>query len=220
MSVVFSYRDDDSVGSEEKRVLLEMGCEGGTLPSEVRATMSLVAEHAPGRGLKGLPEYAEFQEVQVEVLRPVRTLIEKLMILHNAALGNDDDYKRRTARHYYDVWCLLGDSGVCTDLTRYRAGRLADEVIARSMAMGRISPARPASGFADSLAFDAHANRLVAAQYSTVILDNLLWPEAERPSFAACCERVRENAAVLWSQTRREQPAAPILVGDQLSWTR
>ena len=55
----------------------------------------------------------------LRVLGPVRTLVEKLMILHHAATAGDETEQVRHARHYYDVWCLLNDEPTIAAFTEW-----------------------------------------------------------------------------------------------------
>ena len=64
----------------------------------------------------------DFEEAAVfdlRVLGPVRTLVEKLMILHHAATAGDETEQVRHARHYYDVWCLLNDEPTIAAFTEW-----------------------------------------------------------------------------------------------------
>jgi hypothetical protein len=42
--------------------------------------------------------------------------------------------KTTTVRHYYDVWCLLGDTGVLTELETEDVGVLARDIATYSQA--------------------------------------------------------------------------------------
>ena len=54
-------------------------------------------------------DFIEAEGFKVRVLHPTRTLVEKLMILHHAAVEEVKTERVRLVRHYHDVWCLLRD---------------------------------------------------------------------------------------------------------------
>ena len=83
-------------GGTRDGVLLELGTRGGTQPMERLQIRSLVAEHAQTHGID-IGDYADIP-FAIHVMRPVRTLIEKLMIVHHAAQSNDTDEQQRHAR--------------------------------------------------------------------------------------------------------------------------
>ena len=97
------------------------------MPTVLHQVTSLIVEHADVVGLA--PDFAESKPVELHVLAPVRTLIEKLTILHHAATVGDSAEQARLARHYYDVWCLLGDEDTVAELAISPADVLAREVV-------------------------------------------------------------------------------------------
>jgi len=64
----------------------------------------LLAKHAHRLGLE---RFDEQDPVTITVVDPVRTAVEKLVLLENAAADPDEQRRQAVARHYYDVWCLL-----------------------------------------------------------------------------------------------------------------
>lgn len=173
-------------------VLVEIGHWGGAYPHERHAIRSLIAQHGPALGIEG--PFAEFEPFEVDVLDPVRTTVEKLMLLHAAAAA---EAERRfvVARHYYDVWCLLGDDRIGHELSDPRAvATMARDVETFTRAAGLPSRGRPAEGFAASEAFDPwdQVNQPTRAAYDSVVLGSLLWEGAPRPSFDECCDAVRQ----------------------------
>lgn len=172
-------------------VLVEIGHWGGTYPHERHTVRSLVADHGPALGIDGL--FEEFEHYEVEVLDPVRTAVEKLMLLHAAAIG-EAERRLAVARHYYDVWCLLQDDRIAGELADSRAvATMARDVETFTRAAGLPSRGRPADGFAASEAFDPSApvNEPTHGAYDTVVLGSLLWEGSPRPSFEECCDAVR-----------------------------
>lgn len=180
-------------------VLIELGTEGGLLPNSVLSLTPLVAEWA---GRQELPfEYDEAESFEIRVMSPVRTLAEKLMLVHTAATDPEtaENRRRAAARHYYDVYCLLSDEGVRTELGD-QMPFLAAEIDTHSRAADRPSVRRPHDGFASSDAFDAARSQIVRDEYeSTVIASNgLVWPGATvRPEFDDCLSMVKLHRAIL-----------------------
>ena len=91
-------------GEAPGTIRVELSSWGGSIPSDVKTLRSLIAEHAGATGLSH--SYEENELFDIRVLRPERTLVEKLVILHDAATRGEHR-QRKTARHYYDLWCLL-----------------------------------------------------------------------------------------------------------------
>lgn len=194
-TATLTYPTGSTSGALRSGVLLELGTRGGAMPTSQRQVASLIVEHWPGEGMEA--DFAEAEPVALRVLAPVRTLIEKLMILHHAALTGDAVEQQRLARHYYDVWCLLRDNGTVTALSESPADVLAREVSTFTEAAGLGASARPANGFAASPAFDYRATGPARSVYESIVLDQLLWPEALRPSLEDCCGLVQSHADLL-----------------------
>jgi len=70
-------------GEAPGTIRVELSTWGGSIPSEVRTLRSLIAEHAGEAGMSR--SYEENEAFDIRVLRPERTLVEKLVILHDAA---------------------------------------------------------------------------------------------------------------------------------------
>lgn len=101
-------------GALRSGVLMELGTRGGALPQRRLAVQSLITEHAESIGMP--VDFAEAEPVSILVLEPVRTLVDKLVLLHHAATEGDDARQAATARHYYDVDRLLRNDDVLTQL--------------------------------------------------------------------------------------------------------
>lgn len=178
-------------------VLVEIGHWGGTYPHDRHQIRSLIAEHGPGLGIN--EPFVEFETFEVDVLDPVRTAVEKLMLLH-AAAASDAERRLAVARHYYDVWCLLQVDSIREKLSDQRTvATMARDVETFTVAAGLPSRGRPAEGFSVSDAFEAEAtaNEAVRAAYDSVVLGSLLWPDSPRPTFDECCHVVRDFASAL-----------------------
>src|SRR5208283_3674731 len=63
-----------------------------------------------------LSEFVDLEPFEVAVLHPGRTLLEKLVLIHDLAqqlaAAPDTLIDRRSGRHFYDVYQLLGDHRV------------------------------------------------------------------------------------------------------------
>lgn len=167
--------------------MIELGSRGGTLPHQRLAIRSLIVEHCDD-DLSDIEESAAFE---VSVLSPTRTLVEKLVLLHTAHAGGDRNRIAKTARHYYDVFQLLGRTDILHEIALLGIDALARDVVTYSTAAELPASARPPGGFASSPAFAAGSATLQQASdaYHQVI-DQFVWPGSLRPSFDACLDRV------------------------------
>ena len=184
----FQYPIRHRHGGLRPSVLLELGARGGMLPADAMTIGSLIAEHGGEVGLDmGFEEAASFE---IRVLHTARTLVEKLMILHHAAVLDNKAERVRLARHYYDVWCLLNDASTLSALTVWPCDALAREVETFTIAAGLETSPRPVGGFGMSPAFSART-RAVQEAYQRQVLDQLVWgPAEEKPTLDECCDLV------------------------------
>lgn len=182
------------------RVRVELHTVGGSFPHGRMELCSLLAEHWAGiEGAGPADEHEELAPFTVEVLEPCRTLVEKLVLLHEAhtrAGGSASHRKAETVRHYYDVWCLLGDESVLEALDVHGIAALARDVYTYSSVPGYKAANRPQGGFATSPAFGDEPTGAVKAAYAKSVAD-LVWPGATPPTLDACRERVQELAQQL-----------------------
>jgi hypothetical protein len=136
-------------------LLLEIGSRGGAIPNAEHTVTSIVAPLAADMLGEDIDEATPFA---VHVLAPSRTLIEKLVIVHEAHQRTRGPAREqriaKTARHYYDIWCLLGDPNVRAEITDHGAAVLAREVCQHSKAIGLPAVSYPTGGFGASPAFD------------------------------------------------------------------
>ncbi len=126
-----------------------------------------------------------------------RTLVEKLMIVHHAAVEGDEAEQARLARHYYDIWCLLNDADTVAALSETPVDVLEREVVTFTRAAELETTRRPVTGFATSPAFDPTAAQSARSAFETIVLDQLVWPDAPRPTFEECCALVVANESIL-----------------------
>lgn len=194
-SAVVHYPTTNDGGVLRPGVLIEIGTRGGALPQRRLAVQSLIVEYAEAIELP--IDFVEAAPVSILVLEPVRTLVDKLVLLHHAATEGDDARRAATARHYYDVDRLLRDDNVVSHLKDLPVDVLAREVSQHSRAAGMPTAERPAGGFAASPAWDAASNAVARDAYETVVLRNLVWPGAPRSSFVECCARISELRSLL-----------------------
>ena len=177
----------------KRAVLVEIGTRGGALPYVRRPMQSLIAEYAERAELDG--DFEEIEPVSHLVLDPVRTLIEKLVIVHHAATEGNPERQRVTVRHYYDIDMLLRSQDVLSALATQQVDLLAREVEQHSKAAGLPSIGRPADGFATSPAWTPGQDDTEQA-YDDVIT-RLVWPNTQPSTFEECCQRVHEFADLL-----------------------
>ena len=194
-SAVVTYPTSKPAGVLRPGVLIEIGTRGGALPQRRLAVQSLIVEHAESVGLP--IDFDEAAPVSMLVLDPVRTLVDKLVLLHHAATEGDDVRKAATARHYYDVDRLLRDDNVVAQLSEVPVDVLAREVCQHSRAAGMPTADRPAGGFAKSPAWDLASSAIARSAYDSVVLRNLVWPGAPRSTFENCCARIEELRQLL-----------------------
>jgi hypothetical protein len=184
----FNFAAHDETTGLSAGVFLEIGSRGGAMPAATMDVRSLLAEHAPEQ----LEPFAEATSFQVRVLDPSRTLVEKLVLLHTAHSQRDPRNAIRTARHYYDVHQLLAVPDIIKSLNTIGVETLSRDVFTYSAAAGLPADPRPAGGFANSPAFTNSPHiGLARAQYERAVLDQLVWPNANRPTFETCLEVVR-----------------------------
>jgi len=143
-NVNFDYPTGHLDAGLRRGVLLELGARGGTLPAKTMSIGSLISQHGPSVGIES--DYEEASTFDFRVLEPVRTLVEKLMILHYAAVHGAEHEQARHARHYYDVWCLLNDEATMSSFTDWPCDALAREVETFTEAAGLETSPRPPGG--------------------------------------------------------------------------
>ncbi len=175
-------------------VLMELGARGGTLPVQTKSICSLIAEHGPEAGIEA--DFREASAFEFRVLDPIRTLVEKLMILHHAAVAGHEDDRVRHARHYYDLWCLLTDVETTAAFSKWPCDALSREVETFSTVAKRDSSPRPPGGFAKSPAF-VTPSQAVRDAYQQKVVGELLWNGSHQPTFDECCGAVIGSAPLL-----------------------
>jgi hypothetical protein len=189
----FHYRPEAeaALGGLTAGVFLELGSRGGGLPSTPLHVTSLVAEHASDQ-IAGAPEA---DPVLIRVLAPWRTLVEKLVLLHTAHSADDSAAAIRGGRHYYDVHQLISRPEIIAGTHEYGIAILARDVCTYSRAADQDAVDRPTDGFAASPAFNDGPHVAAARiEFENTVLAQLLWPNADRPTFDQCVDAVHEHA--------------------------
>ena len=186
----FHYATSSQTTDLSSGVFLELGSRGGAIPAPPLPVTSLLAKHA-ARQLADAVEVAPFD---VRVQAPWRTLVEKLVLLHTAHSLDDPTEAVRGARHFYDVHRLLDRPEIIAGLAELGVGTLARDVCTYSEAAGMAAVPRPRAGFVESPAFnDGPHVAAVRAEYENRVLQQLVWPAADRPTFDDCVQAVHRH---------------------------
>lgn len=193
-NVNFNYPTGHQNHSLRRGVLLELGARGGTLPAKTLSIGSLISQYGPSLGIES--SYEEASPFDFRVLEPVRTLVEKLMILHHAAIAGNEHEHARHARHYYDVWCLLNDEATMKGFLEWPCDALAREVKTFTEAAGLDTSPRPDEGFGASPAFVTPPKSARQA-FEDHVARELIWSGRSHPTFDQCCAAVKEHSATL-----------------------
>ena len=186
-------------------VLLEMGIRGGDQPHEQRPIGSLLGDVLAQAGTD-IEAFDDLRPFDVAVLHPVRTLLEKLVLVDGLAARieaePDTVIAARTGRHFYDLFRLLGSDIV--------TGRLGDRdetaaVVADITAVSqRWFPehdrpeGRPAAGFAASPASDTGTGASARFKHSyETTMPELYFGTTPLPDWEQICRRVHDHADLL-----------------------
>lgn len=194
-TVSFAFPSQHDSELRKDGVVLELGTRGGGIPAKRLPLESMIVEHAESVGLP--LDFDERTAFSIRVLEPVRTLVEKLVILHHAAVDGDDVRRARVARHYYDIQRLLESELVRNAFTSDPCDVLAREVCRHSEAAKLPFKERPLGGFATSPAFDPATATVALKAYRDVVVPQLIWPNIAAPTFEDCCSTVVRFQALL-----------------------
>jgi hypothetical protein len=148
--VSISYPSFIASSAVAPTIRLEMGVRGGTTPGLVNGTVQSFV----GQYLDAIGDDVDWDErlpVDVVALSPVRTLVEKLSLLHNASTDDLPERQRnQLGRHLYDVWRLLGNADVVAELSSVDVPSIAGDVVAFSRASFGACSDRPEAGYSAS----------------------------------------------------------------------
>lgn len=180
-------------------VRLEMGIRGGTMPGARQQTIrSYIADYLAATGIAA--DFDELAAVEVDTIAPVRTLAEKLALLHHAgrlAEQGETTPLRKAGRHFYDIHQILKDDGVRTALSipGQTMADLAADVDAWSANSGWDFTPRPREGYASGQAFRPIGAIRDAAEEGYNLALSLVW--GEHPTFEQCLGSIAEASTIL-----------------------
>lgn len=202
---VLSYPETATGGNVEAPggpgVLLEIGFAGGEWPAEMVTMQPLLC------GVLKI-EQGEFEDTnsfQIRALLPARTLMEKLALLHHLATKFSEDavmIDDRFGRHYYDIYRLLDHGPTQADLRdRDKFDRILAEMQSISARHYGGWTARPADGYAESLAFappvKSELRDWLQESYATAAELLPASVEGGWPEFGQILKRVEQNRELL-----------------------
>jgi predicted nucleotidyltransferase component of viral defense system len=184
-------------------IRLDVGFSGGIKPHGTRVINTMIGGLLEERGQAVQTDYDDLQPLEVYVLAPWRTLVEKV-ILVNSVAGDcadkiDEDIIRRGCRHFYDIYKLLGDDDVRSALeNRDEFSAIVDDALRITADHFNVEVRRPEGGFSSGLAFtcDGELRDVFEAEYQ-VIMDDFYFGDSPYPSFAETIERVHDHADLL-----------------------
>jgi len=189
-----------AVPVEDRGVLLETGYAGGEWPAEMVTITPLVnvAGIEPG-------EYADTDPITIRALKPARTLLEKVSLLHDVATRWEQDATladERCGRHYYDVYRLLDHAPTRSALEdRGDFERILSEMQVISATHYGGWTKRPEGGYASSLAFSAEPGSELRGWLEERYGDAAVLLPAKVsgnwPSLAQVLKRVHKHAELL-----------------------
>lgn len=196
----FSYSDRPMlVGSAG--VLLELGFRGHPEPSKSVSMTSYLADYIATREDKETIIYEELDPIELDLLAPERTLLEKIFALHVAATNfeaNPDELSR-LARYYYDIKMLLDNDGVCSSISLLGDMQAYSETELLSSGIGGpfVGPARPNGGYAQSPAFRVSPGMLAVLEPAYDASMAFLFLNEPKPALVDCLSAVQRRADLL-----------------------
>lgn len=98
-TINFRYPQQFEDNSILQVIRIEIGALAERIPEESNAINSFIGET--------YPKLFEKNDVSIKSLSPIRTLYEKLLILHREANRRTNETPIRYARHYYDVYQII-----------------------------------------------------------------------------------------------------------------
>lgn len=195
----FEHIGQDSVSSG---VLLEMGSRGGTYPTQQHQLRSMAAEYAIETLSESPNAWDEFAPVEVEVLAPERTLLEKLALLHDGVARSPDEAADarllKAGRHLYDVHRLLTSGEVISSLEEIGpegVAQLCADIDEHSGAAEFTFTPRPADGYAASPLLDPSKPGREVLERGYAAAMTLVF--GERPTFGDCMATITARAELL-----------------------
>jgi hypothetical protein len=202
---VLSYprvvRSAVAIPVEDRGVLLETGYAGGEWPSEMVTLTPMLCEPL---GLDP-SDYEDTMPFDVRALLPMRTLLEKISLLHHVATHYAQDATvadQRCGRHYYDIYRLLDHTPTRTALEdRGQFERVLSEMQVISATHYAGWTERPSDGYASSPAFeppiDSELRAWLQARYGDAATLMPAKTSGQWPSFGQVLKRINEHARLL-----------------------
>lgn len=185
-------------------VLLEMGIRGGPQPRESVAIGCLLGDLLESAGT-AIKEFSDLRPFEILALHPGRTLLEKLVLVHDLSKKEEDLVNlmnRRVGRHFYDIYELLDDARVLEFLADRE---LVSEVLENVTSINRTyygaleeENVRPSGGFATCRVFnlDSAASQRIHVAYEET-MPELYFGSDPLPSWEQICERVADSSELL-----------------------
>lgn len=201
---VMSYpriiRSSVAVPIEDRGVLLESGYAGGEWPSEMVTLTPMLCEPLD----IDPDEYEDTTAFDVKALQPMRTLLEKIALLHHAAAAYapDTPSDERCGRYYYDIYRLIDHAPTRKALeNRGQFTRILSETEAISTAHYNGWSERPADGYARSPAFapppDSPLRAWLQARYNDAAELMPANTSGKWPTFGRVLKRVYDHSELL-----------------------
>ena len=203
-NIRYHYPARTSAIAVDPGILLEIGRRGAIGASTRLPVMSYVSEYARSHLTAKDLILEEFSPVEIDVLAPTWTLVEKLASIHYFATafeGMTKEGRERFStigRHYYDVHAILSSEEILLQL-RTRPGLVAEiesRVRESSREWGFPHAARPLDGFARSPAFEPSLPCTEFARQSYARLAGLI-RRSGLPLFEQWRGAIRQNALLL-----------------------
>jgi hypothetical protein len=185
---------------EDRGVLLESRYAGGEWPSEMVTLTPMLCDP-----LNIDPqEYEDTVAFHVKALLPMRTLLEKVALLHHAAAtyAPETPSDGRCGRHYYDIYRLLDHGPTLKALEdRGQFTRILSEAQTISTEHYGGWTERPSQGYAHSPAFAPPSGSPVRtwlqARYDDAAELMPAHTSSKWPTFGRVLKRVHEHAGLL-----------------------
>lgn len=180
-----SITPSDSYGTLLPFIKLEMGYRGGREPMALRPIQSLLGEALTLKNQTGLAR--NILAIEMPLLHPKRTLVEKLFAIHSAYESGEILGK---IRHYYDVYRLLELSEVLSFLGSKEYMELKSNVAEFSKENWPNSPIPPGLKLSDISAFAPEAKRLreIETEYSQ---SDIYY--GKKPAFNEVLDRIQKH---------------------------
>lgn len=175
-------------------VVLEMGFRSGTGPAELRTINSILDQNlSAGVGAK-----RSIQEFSIRTIRPTRTFIEKLFLLHEEFTKPSDKIRHlRMSRHLYDIDRIasskFGEEAIANNV-------LYEQVLKHRIKYTRIKTCNYEDLTLNKLAFmpPQHMEQLYATDYLRMQNDMLYGASKSYQDLIASLHHLNQRIAALY----------------------